>query len=102
MSRPFKRSHDRGERAEGAGAPSRRGFLGLLGGAAALTACDVGTTEVEANLSWQTRVSELKASVYSRTNPGIWPGKEGTHVPTIVDLGDGIFEVSCKIGRAHV
>lgn len=106
MLKPFKRSHDLGEhgRAHGRGdaGPSRRGFLGLLGGATMLTACTVGSTEVEANLTWQTRVGELKTNnVYSRAAPGIWPGKEGTHVPTITDLGDGIFEVSCTHGMVE-
>jgi desulfoferrodoxin (superoxide reductase-like protein) len=105
MLKSFKRSRDLGEhrRADRREAGvSRRGFLGMIGGATALTACTVGSEEVESNLAWQSRVEELKANnIYSRAVPGIWAGKEGTHVPKITDLGGGLFEASCTHGMAE-
>jgi desulfoferrodoxin (superoxide reductase-like protein) len=100
LLRPFRRAHDL--RDSSPGEVSRRGFLGLLGATTA-TACTIGSSsEVEINLSWQNRAIELKGdNVYSRSAPGIWAGKEGTHVPTITAMGGGVYEVSLTHGVAE-
>jgi desulfoferrodoxin (superoxide reductase-like protein) len=76
---------------------SRRGILGLFGGAALLSACEVGAGSENVS-EWQIRADDLKGpEVYTKAKPGIWAGKEGTHVPSIVREGD-LITVSCTHG----
>jgi len=83
---------------------SRRGLLGVLGGSA-LVACNVGVGDVPhvstTNVSWEARAKQLEAAsgtVYSAANEGPWPGKSGSHVPTVMVNGDGSVTASCTHG----
>jgi desulfoferrodoxin (superoxide reductase-like protein) len=80
---------------------SRRGFLGrfgaAVGGAATLGACAIGGSEVELeqNSQWQSRAVGLKSNqVYTAAAPGMWAGKEGSHVPKVA-INGGVADVSC-------
>ncbi len=82
---------------------SRRGILGILGGST-LAACTVGvgdTPPAAPKASWEARASQLEAasgSIYSAANEGPWPGKSGSHVPTVMKNGDGTITASCTHG----
>lgn len=79
----------------------RRGFLGALGAlggvAATLSACAVGpTVGTIANPIWMERAIKLKGdNVYTKAVPGIWAGKEGTHVPSVTIDNTRMATVSC-------
>jgi desulfoferrodoxin (superoxide reductase-like protein) len=76
----------------------RRGFLGALGGVAAtLSACTVGpTVGTIANPVWVERAAKLKGNtVYTKAVPGMWAGKEGTHVPSVAIDNARVATVSC-------
>jgi desulfoferrodoxin (superoxide reductase-like protein) len=88
-----------------AGTVGRRGFLGAIGGAAAaLSACTVGPLVGRyVNPLWLERTATLKGGkVYTKAAPGIWMGKEGTHVPTVtIDAAKRTATVSCSHGLAE-
>jgi desulfoferrodoxin (superoxide reductase-like protein) len=79
---------------------TRRAFFGFLGGAAVTPAIGCyGGAPSDSGLSdaWERRAQQLEESngVYSAADEGIWPGKAGTHVPTIVvDKASGTATVS--------
>lgn len=84
----------------------RRGFLGALGAgtAAALSACTVGPAVGRyVNPTWAERTQTLKGStVYTKAAPGIWTGKEATHVPTVtIDAATRTADVSCSHALAE-
>jgi superoxide reductase len=83
----------------------RRGFLGALGGAgavAALSACTVPTLGTYVNPTWAERTATLKgAAVYTKAAPGMWAGKEATHVPTVSVDASRMATVACSHGVAE-
>jgi len=83
----------------------RRGFLGVLGGsAAALSACTVGNMDdlPVFNTVWPERAAQLKTTgIYTAAAPGMWAGKEATHVPSVTIAADRLATVSCTHGVAE-
>jgi len=87
---------------------ARRSFLGFLagGGAATAAGCMIGEGEVPvlSNETWEARASQLEAAsqtVYTAAAPGMWAGKEGTHVPRITFDPDGSITVSSTHGMVQ-
>jgi desulfoferrodoxin (superoxide reductase-like protein) len=89
---------------------NRRAFLGLVGATAVATpACTLGVGDAPEPTSgvtdpaWEIRATQLEQAngIFTAAAPGMWAGKEATHVPSVAFNADGSVTVSTTHGVAE-
>lgn len=85
---------------------NRRSFIGLVG-ASAMGACTVGDeypagTSGVVERAWETRATSLEGTgaLHTAATPGMWAGKEATHIPAVTFNADGTITVATTHGVA--